>query len=271
MEEFVCDIVCPICSGNFETDGKTLRCGNGHSFDFSKEGYVNLLTSQHKNGSLIGDNKAMAVSRRNFLNKGYFSCLAEKIADEVAGLKKENPVVLDICCGEGYYSSVVLKKTACRLYGFDLSKEMVRLAAKRKLSALFFVANISSIPLPDSSVDFAFHLFAPFHEKEFNRILKPGGTLITVFPGSDHLFSLKEAVYETPYKNDEKAPETTVLKIIETVKICEDIHLDCGEDIMSLFSMTPYYYKTSKHDLEKIEKLKYLDTKAEFVLAKYTK
>lgn len=271
IEKLAGKIVCPVCSGKFVLHDKTLRCENNHCFDFAKEGYVNLLTAQHKNGSLIGDNKSMANSRRDFLNKGYFSCLADEVAKQVSAIEKQSPVVLDICCGEGYYSYVVAEKNDCRLYGFDLSKEMVRLAAKRKLNAMFFVANISSIPLADSSVDFAFHLFAPFHEKEFSRILKKDGKLITVFPGENHLFSLKQAVYDTPYKNDEKAPETTVLEKVETIKVSREIHLDCNEDIMSLFSMTPYYYRTSKSDLEKLKKLESLDTTVEFVVAKYTK
>ena len=40
----------------------------------------------------------------------------------------------------------------------------------------------------DNSVDFAFHLFAPFHESEFLRVLKDNGVIITAVPGKNHLF-----------------------------------------------------------------------------------
>ena len=62
-----------------------------------------------------------------------------------------------------------LKKMAAS-YGFDISKEMVRLAAKRG-NAVTFVANMASIPVADESVDYCTHLFAPFNEKEFARVL----------------------------------------------------------------------------------------------------
>lgn len=262
-------LVCPVCKTKLAKEGNSLKCENNHCFDFSKEGYVNLLTAQHKSGSLTGDNKQMALSRKSFLNKGYFACLANAVANEFAKTHSETDVALDICCGEGYYSAKLLEKASCRLLGFDLSKDMVKLAAKRKLNALFFVANISQIPLPDSSVDFAFHLFAPFHEKEFSRILKKEGELITAVPGKNHLLSLKKAVYETPYVNDEKPPEASLLKLTEAIKVSDRIHLDCNEDIMALFSMTPYYYRTSKQDIAKLALLTELDTEVEFVLFKY--
>ena len=262
-------LICPVCKKQLVREGNSLKCESGHCFDFSKEGYVNLLTSQHKSGSLTGDNKDMAKSRKDFLGKGYFSCLANALSNEFAKTQTSSSVALDICCGEGYYSEKLLERSHCRLFGFDLSKEMVRLAAKRKLDALFFVANISGIPLPDSSVDFAFHLFAPFHEKEFSRILKKDGELITVVPGKNHLFSLKKAVYDTPYVNDEKPPETSILKLTETIKVSDRIHLDCNDDIMALFSMTPYYYRTSKQDIAKLEAMNELDTEVEFVMCKY--
>ena len=39
--------------------------------------------------------------------------------------------LLDICCGEGYYTSAMGAVSGVDAYGFDLGKEMVRLAAKR--------------------------------------------------------------------------------------------------------------------------------------------
>lgn len=264
-------ISCPVCNSGLKKVGACLKCENGHSFDFAKEGYVNLLSGAHKQGELIGDNKNMAASRRDFLNKGYFSSLSNAVLSELRATNKNEPCVLDICCGEGYYSQYIGDRYNCRLFGFDISKNMIRLAAKRKVNAEFFVANLSHIPVFDSSVDFAFHLFAPFHAAEFSRVLKDDGVLVTAYPGENHLWELKEAIYDTPYKNDEKMPEHKGLELLKTVKVKDNIFLDNNNDIISLFKMTPYYYHTSKEGIERAQKLEKLETRLEFVLAVFRK
>lgn len=262
--------VCPVCGEALQKNGGALQCIRRHSFDFAKEGYVNLLTGQHKSGELTGDHRAMARARHSFLERGYFEPLAEETARQMKAFTGNSPLVLDICCGEGYYAAVTAAAKPCRLFGFDLSKEMVRLASKRKIpNALFFVANLAAIPLPDASVDFAMHLFAPFHAAEFARVLTQDGTLLSVVPGRDHLFSLKAAVYDTPYRNDEEAPDGGKLRLLERSRVKETIHLKSSEDIRALFSMTPYAYRTSKADLAKLERLETLETEIDFVLLRY--
>ena len=263
--------VCPVCAKALNKEGRVLRCANGHSFDLAKEGYVNLLTRSRKSGDAIGDSRDMARARRSFLEKGWFRPLADALAEEIKALGKEKPRVLDICCGEGYYSEQIAAALSCRLLGFDLSKEMVRLAAKRGLDGLFFVANLSAIPLPDGCVDAALHLFAPFHEASFARVLAPDGALFSVVPGKRHLFELKEAVYNTPYENDEQLPGTTLLTLAETKKVSARIRLETADDIRALFEMTPYAHRTNKEGLERLEQLETLETTIEFVIGIYKK
>ncbi len=252
------ELICPVCREELNKIDGSLKCKNNHSFDFSKEGYVNLLIT-NKSGELIGDNKDMAKSRQDFLSKGYFSSLKNALADQIVG---EN--ILDICCGEGYYDDVAEGKN---LYAFDISKEMVRLAAKKNKDANYFVANISNIPIKSESIDFAFHLFAPFNEKEFSRVTKKGGKILTVVPGARHLFSLKEALYDTPYENDENPPKTEGLCLKDKILVKDKIFLDNKEDVESLFKMTPYYYHTSPEDKEKLPSS--LETEIEFALFLY--
>ena len=261
--------VCPVCGGTLNRNDRALRCQAGHSFDFAKEGYVNLLTGRNKAGDRIGDSREMARARRLFLEKGYFRPLADALAEAVRAEQKENPAVLDICCGEGYYSEQISRALPCRLLGFDLSKEMVRLAAKRRLDALFFVANLAAVPLPDNCVDVALHLFAPFHASSFARLLKRDGVLLSVVPGKRHLFELKEAVYDTPYENDEQLPETAVPALTETKKVTAKIRLDTPEDIRALFAMTPYAHRTSREGSARLERLETLETTIEFVIGVY--
>lgn len=259
---------CPVCSLDLIKNGKCLKCNNNHSFDIAKEGYVNLL-SAHKSGDNVGDNKEMARFRRDFLNKGYYSTLANAVGECLEKYTKESDIVLDICCGEGYYTEQLTKKYNREYYGFDISKNMVRLAAKRKCGADFFVANISSIPVKSESVDFAFHLFAPFHCEEFSRILSRDGVIVTAIPGKEHLYELKEVLYDKPYFNDEKLPQAGELKLVEKLRAKTKIDLTSNEDIMSLFRMTPYFYHTPSKGINRLEEYKNLTTTIDFVLLVY--
>lgn len=265
------DIVCPVCKQSLNKDKSCYRCESRHCFDIAKEGYVNLLAGNHKAGESIGDNKDMALSRKKFLEKGYFSPLAEKIEELIRAHGKSNPTICDICCGEGWYSNEIIKKIPCDMLCFDLSKEMVRLGAKRKNGAAFFVANLASIPLADKSVDVGFHLFAPFHDREFSRIIKDDGIIITAVAGENHLFEIKEILYDTPYKNDELPPEGEALTIREKIKVTEKIHLESAEDIDALFRMTPYYYRTCEKDKQKLLGYGELDVTIDFAIFVYEK
>lgn len=259
-------LICPVCGKKLNMEARSAVCDSGHRFDMAKEGYVNLLRT-NKSGDKIGDDKLAARCRRDFLNKGYYAPLKDAL---VALLSGKQGSLLDICCGEGYYTSALGQNTELEVYGFDISKEMVRLAAKRG-GITAFVANMASIPVADGSFDYATHLFAPFHEGEFARILKPGGTLYTVIPGSHHLWGLKQAVYDTPYLNDEKLPETKLLQLVGVQKITATIHLASKEDIDAVFRMTPYYFHTSEADKQKLTEYSQLDTQVEFLIAAYQK
>lgn len=272
-------LLCPVCGNELvpSPDGRTAHCGRGHAFDRAKEGYLNLLRSS-KRGDATGDPKAAARSRRDFLDRGYYQVLRDELVRLVAAAAASRRAggvpgpltVLDICCGEGYYTSAVGSVEGVEAYGFDLSKEMVRLAAKRG-HATCFVANMKAVPVADGSFDVATHLFAPFVEGEFARILKPGGTLYTVVPGARHLWGLKEALYDTPYLNDERLPATTELKEVGRRKLTADIELATPADIEAVFQMTPYCYRTSARDRAKLAGVETLATPVEFVIGEYRK
>lgn len=260
-------LICPVCSNELVKIEKTYKCKLNHSFDTAKEGYVNLLSGRHKAGELIGDNRDMAKSRRLFLETGYYDFLAERICTLID--KKDN--VLDISCGEGYYTDYFRRKTGAFVSGFDISKEMIKLAAKKYKETFFFVANIARIPVRDESIDTAVQICAPFSEKEFARIIKKDGRLLSVVPGKRHLWGLKELLYETPYENNEDDTEYESFIKTGTITVRDKAVIKGQDTIRSLFAMTPYYYKTSEADKKKIENLTSLATELEFDIRIFTK
>ena len=105
----------------------------------------------------------------------------------------------------------------------------------------------------------------------FAKVLKDGGRLYTVIPGRFHLWGLKQAVYDTPYENDEVLPETKQLRLISHRKVTSQITLNCQEDIQAVFRMTPYFFHTSQKDKDKLLGLDALETSIEFVIGEYEK
>ncbi len=259
-------LICPVCGERLVLEDRTAKCARNHCYDLAKEGYVNLLRT-NRPGDAIGDDKFSARSRREFLDKGYYQILQQALC---ALFADKQGSLLDICCGEGYYTAALAQNPGLQVYCFDISREMVRLAAKRG-GVTCFVANMASIPIVPESMDYATHLFAPFNEEAFCKVLKPGGRLFTVIPGSHHLWGLKQALYETPYENDEKLPETKLLRHISTRKVTGSITLASQADIQAVFRMTPYYFHTSPADKAKLEGLTTLDTPVEFVIIEYEK
>ena len=151
---------CPVCGQELQADNRGATCPSGHRFDRAREGYLNLLRS-NKSGDSMGDPKSQARSRRDFLNQDYYAPLRDALVDIVreqvsARSGREPLALLDICCGEGYYTSAMGSVEGVDAYGFDLGKEMVRLAAKRG-GATYFVANMRAIPVADASIDMATH------------------------------------------------------------------------------------------------------------------
>ncbi len=251
-------LICPVCGGELKKDERRLYCKKGHSFDTAKEGYVNLLTGS-KSGDKTGDSKESARARHAFLQKGYFAFLKDEISKKLCG------TVLDICCGEGYYDDYNGK-----LYGFDLSKEMARIAAKRRNGGVYFIANLKAIPVKSESIDTAIHIFAPFSAPEFARVLKKSGRLYSVVPAPEHLFELKKLVYDTPYLNDENYPDSNGLRLVSKKKIKSTVNIP-RRDLITLFSMTPYFYRTSDKDREKLNSVDSLETTLAFMILEYKK
>ena len=257
-------LLCPKCQEKLVKQEHSYACIHKHSFDISKEGYVNLLL---KNSVNHGDSKEMVIARRNFLHNDYYLPMANKLIELITN--KHPHTLIDLGCGEGYYTSLLQQSLQCELYANDVSKEAIKLAAKANKNITYFIASTASLPLPTNSFDIATCIFSYIDNKEIHRILKKDGYLYTVMPAKNHLFSLKKVVYDTPYVNQENIPILEDFTLVATYPIDYTIHLDSSEKIKELFTMTPYYFKTSIQDFAKLDNISSLDIEVSFLINEY--
>ena len=256
---------CPICHAGLElaNEGKSCQCkgfNKKHCFDFSKSGYLNLA-GPHGG---VGDQKDAIRARSLFLNAGYYQPLADHLSGklDLLGVKS----LLDAGCGEGYYTNrFALQRD---VVGVDLSKDGIDAAAKvsksHQTGAGFVIASLFSLPIPDGTMDAVINIFAPCAEDEFLRVLKPGGYGIVVAAGEEHLIGLKEKLYENTYLNRGRADLPRKMKLIAKDRLQYSVTVSSAEQIAALFSMTPYYWRTSEEDRGKLLGLDSLTTDLDF-------
>ena len=260
---------CPVCGGPLVREERVYRCERGHSFDIAKEGYTYLLPPNQKHSAAPGDDKGMAAARQEFLSKGYYAPLLNTLCNEISARSGDAPAILDTGCGEGYYTAGVYRalleagKTP-RMAGTDISKFILRYAAKREKAVEFAVASSYHLPVADGSVDILLNCFSPLALEEFRRALKPGGTFLYVVPAAEHLWELKEVLYERPYPNEEKETPYEGFTYEAIVPVDGRIRLENQADIHALFQMTPYYWKTPKEGAERLAALDTLDCRIAF-------
>ncbi len=267
------DFSCPICGSALLECGGSFVCDNAHSFDLARAGYVNLLPPSGK--GTHGDNKKMVAARRDFLNTGHYLPLANRVLELALEYIKPHAKVIDIGSGEGYYTDKLeealrLRDGESRISAFDISKEAVRLAAKnRRIS--YAVASAYKIPVANGKFDAATNLFSPLAEDEIHRILNTGGVFIQVFPAEEHLFGLKEKIYDTPYKNTPSAFALSGFKLIHSERLTYEMIIKSSSEIKALFMMTPYAYRTGSLGRERVLSLDEVKTNADFYICVFEK
>ena len=265
---------CPICKSEVDvtSNGASLFCKGAkkHCYDFASGGYVNLTAPGQSNG---GDAKGAVRARSAFLNTEHYRPIADKLCDLLEKYVSRSSLVIDAGCGEGYYSVGVAKR-GFSVVGFDLSKFATDACAKRARgegidNTFFGTASVFEMPVSDGSADALINVFAPCAEDEYRRALKDDGVLIVVYAGPEHLLGLKDAIYEKTHVNEERADLPQNMRLAEKYRFEYDITVSGNENILNLFAMTPYYWKTSQNDVKKLEKLEELKTRIDIIFAVY--
>ena len=268
--------ICPICGGKLEKNDKSYVCTSGHSYDTSAEGYVHLLPANKKHSKLPGDDKNMVRARNRFLSGGFYEPLRSALTELVLERASQNSSILDSGCGEGYYTEGIFDTLLSMgkeplVAGIDISKDAVKLAAKRVKGAEFAVASAYHLPFADESFDFVINCFSPLCASEFQRVLKKEGCFIYIVPAPRHLWELKCTVYDSPYENERICTEYEGFSLKKTVQIKERILIPDRQAITDLFTMTPYFWKTPQEGVQRLFCIDKLDTEISFDIYVYQK
>ncbi|EGT5660169.1 23S rRNA (guanine(745)-N(1))-methyltransferase [Cronobacter dublinensis subsp. dublinensis] len=238
--------LCPLCHLPLQAQAKSFRCASHHQFDIAKEGYVNLLPVQHKRSRDPGDSSEMMQARRAFLDAGHYAPLRDAAARMLATtLPEHGATLLDIGCGEGYYTHAFAALTAARSghsWGLDVSRSAIRAAAKRYADIAFCVASSHRLPFPDAFFDAVVRIYAPCKAQELARVVKPGAVVLTVTPGPRHLVQLKGLIYDEVRlhaPNQETLPGFTLAgEEALGYEMCLN-----GEEATTLLQMTPFAWR----------------------------
>ena len=263
---------CPLCGAPLAGD-VTLKCPSGHCFDRAKEGYWHLLPVQNTRTKAPGDSKEMVAARRAFLSAGHYGifgqALGELCLEYGIPAAQEAPLrLLDAGCGEGWYDRCVAQQFAAaarplELAGFDIAKPAVRLAAKALPTARYAVASSFHQPVKTGWADLLLNCFSPFAREEFLRVLRPGGRMIYVVPGAEHLYQMKAVLYAEPYKNPVQEVAYEGFRPIGERDARGTITVPASQ-LEALFAMTPYYWKTPRDGAARLAALPELTTEIAF-------
>ncbi|MCP5267806.1 MAG: methyltransferase domain-containing protein [Zoogloeaceae bacterium] len=265
-------LACPLDGAPLRRRDGTWRCPSGHNFDIASQGYTHLLPVQQKRSRDPGDSKEMVSARRRFLNAGFYQPIAAAVSraalspPEAATSQPADTIlsILDAGCGEGYYLRQLAAEDndqhSLALLGLDISKWAVLAAAKQDRADFkgkeanedttgrmnWVVGSNAKLPVQPGSLDRVLCLFGFPVYAEFARVLKPGGLLLQVDAGPDHLRELREIIYPAiKPENTSETPPPAGFKQLSTTTIRYPIDLVTSAQINDLLIMTPHFFRAT--------------------------
>jgi 23S rRNA (guanine745-N1)-methyltransferase len=185
-------LLCPVrdCRQNLVREERRLVCPRGHSFDFARSGYVNLLQPQERRAKHPGDTPEAVAARRRLHDLGVTAPLRLAVAGSAAAAPGD--AVLDAGCGEGFYLGSLQRESGCEAHGVDISVSAIDLAARRYPACEWIVGNADRVvPYADRTFSLVLSITARMNPAEFRRVLRENGRLLLAVPAPDDLIELR--------------------------------------------------------------------------------
>ena len=244
---------CPICQECMTLVESSLKCSNRHSFDLAKFGYVNLAPQIKQSANYDKEN---FQNRQQILEAGFYQNILKGISDILA-TKPSAKTVLDIGCGEGFYSRKFQESHPDKaFYAFDISKDSVQIAAKSEpnWAVNWFVGDLARLPIKDASMDILLDIFSPANYGEFRRVLSKDGILIKIIPTENHLKEIRQMVQDQltnkDYSNQDikqHFQEHFNIQSSQTASLTKPI---TAEQRQALLSMTPLLFHVDQTKID---------------------
>lgn len=247
---------CPICNSSMRViDHKSLICSQNHTYDFTKQGYVNLLTHQtnsHYDKQLFEARQKIIMESNLYLPMHQ---AITKVIKEHADFSIDPFMMVDLGCGEGSHLQSILNE--CHMpsmigVGLDISKEGIMMAAKSYETPIWLVGDLAKSPLQDGAYQVILNILSPSNYNEFKRVLSSNGLVIKVVPHSHYLKELRETLFvgseKKNYQNDK-----TVDLFKEHYQLLDQIHLNYTktlhtDELHNLVQMTPLAWSSEQSD-----------------------
>lgn len=259
------DYLCPVCQENLIlTEDGSFQCKKGHCFDLSAKGHVNFVPNQKP----VNYSRELFENRKRVFDDGFYDAVIEELSEVLGSYaaSHETPVkVLDVGCGEGYYSIRFTEeeklRDSCRFYAMDLSKDAILLAARSSAPVGFMVADLAHLPWKRKRIGVLLNILTPANYAEYFRVLAEDGILAKVIPGEHYLKEVRQAasaqLLNKAYDNTEVLSyfeEHAELLERRTVLTELSVNQEQAEAFLRMTPMT-YHVDLSKVDAGEIRRI----------------
>lgn len=228
---------CPKCKGAFSVSENSLLCSSGHRYDLAAKGYLNVAP----NADPSRYDRKLFESRRRILTGELYREVIDAISAHGDAFMPHAKLVADAGCGEG--SFLMQCSSAQHRVGFDLSKDAIRMASSGGNPLPWLVADLTSMPFRDGSVDILYNILSPAHYAEFSRVLSKDGILIKVVPNGGYLKEIRAIAKENNVYSNEKVIKHLAehFSIVKT-EVIQKTHPITDAQAQDFLRMTPLMF-----------------------------